>query len=199
MQPPVKVNLLQSNLSLLYSRQIWRPSFHLQIEQFYNPSSFSKKHPPQLSPLKKWNKGFEEKKHWARFRRDDFLRKCDASVATFFVKFVRIWPHLPKMFSLWTLITKNTEHQIRLRCKVFEISALIGQNLMSKSKWWVLIIACKWVPNVILDFNLCIDRRQCLTDTSNSVLGTFSEYGLIYLECSQIRSLVRQPQSWVTF
>ena len=29
-------------------------------------------------------------------------------------------------------------------CKVFDVCALLGQNLMSKLKLWVLIIACKW-------------------------------------------------------
>ena len=31
-----------------------------------------------------------------------------------------------------------------IRCKVFDINALIGQNLTSKSILWVLIIVCKW-------------------------------------------------------
>ena len=39
---------------------------------------------------------------------------------------------------------------------------------MSKSKLWVLIIACKWVPNIEFDFDVCVDSRQCLTDTSKS-------------------------------
>ena len=29
-------------------------------------------------------------------------------------------------------------------------------NLMRKSKWWVLIMARKWVPNVKFDFNVCM-------------------------------------------
>ena len=47
---------------------------------------------------------------------------------------------------------------------------------MLKSKWWVLIIACKWVPNIEFNFDVCVDSRQCLTDTSkwNLTLGTFS-------------------------
>ena len=46
---------------------------------------------------------------------------------------------------------------------------------MSKSKRWVLNIACKWTPNVEFDFDLCVHSRQCLTDTSksNSTLGSF--------------------------
>ena len=68
------------------------------------------------------------------------------------------------------------EHQIYIRCWVFDISALIGQNLRVKSKWWVLIIACKWAPNVEVDFDVCVDSRHCLTGTSksHSTLGTFS-------------------------
>ena len=71
---------------------------------------------------------------------------------------------------------KSTQCQIWLWCMVFDINALIGQNLTSKSKWWVLIIGCKWEPNVELVFDVCVDSRQCLTDTSksNSTLGTFS-------------------------
>ena len=80
-------------------------------------------------------------------------------------------------FSWWTHVTESTERQIQLQCKGFAIGALIGQNLMSKSKWWVLNIACKWTPNVEFDFDLCVHSRQCLTDTSksNSTLGTFSD------------------------
>ena len=72
-------------------------------------------------------------------------------------------------------ITESTQLWIQLRCKVFDISALIGQNLMSKSKWWVLITVCKSVPDVECDLNVCVDSRQCLTDTSKSklTLGTF--------------------------
>ena len=50
-------------------------------------------------------------------------------------------PATAKLFSgdsnilaLWTNITESTERRIRLRCKVFDISALIGQNIMLKSK-----------------------------------------------------------------
>ena len=65
---------------------------------------------------------------------------------------------------------------IKLIFYVRFISALKGQNLMSKSKWWVLIIVWKWVPNVKFNFDVCVESRHCLTDTSksNSTLGTFS-------------------------
>ena len=78
---------------------------------------------------------------------------------------------------LWTHITESTECWIPLQCKVFDISALIGQKIKSKSKWWILIFACKWVPSVEFDFDVCVDSRQCLTDTLklNSTLGTFSD------------------------
>ena len=59
---------------------------------------------------------------------------------------------------------------------MFNVTALICQNLTSKSKWWVLIITCKWVPNVKFDFDVGVDSRHCVTDTSKlkSTLGTFS-------------------------
>ena len=45
---------------------------------------------------------------------------------------------------------------------------------MSKSEWWVLIIACKWVPNIEFDFNVSV--RHCLLSTytskSNLTLAT---------------------------
>ena len=59
----------------------------------------------------------------------------------------------------------------------FVLTVLIGQNLTSKSKWWVFIIVCKWVPNVKFNFDVCVDCRQCLTDisASNSTLGSFRD------------------------
>ena len=79
--------------------------------------------------------------------------------------------------TLWKHITESAKHQIWLWSKVFDTSALIGQILMSKSKWWVHLIARKWVPIVEFDFNVCVDSRQRLTDTLklNSTLGTFSD------------------------
>ena len=34
---------------------------------------------------------------------------------------------------------------------VFDINAVIGQNLMSKSKWWVLVTAYKWDVGFLMD------------------------------------------------
>ena len=42
--------------------------------------------------------------------------------------------HWTTALTLWTHITESTECQIQLRCKVIDISALIGQNLTSISK-----------------------------------------------------------------
>ena len=66
---------------------------------------------------------------------------------------------------------------IEFNFDVFDLRVLIGQNLMSKSKWWVLIIVYEWVPNVKFDCDVCVDCRQCLTDISKSnlMLGTFSD------------------------
>ena len=82
-----------------------------------------------------------------------------------------------KSIALWTHITESTQCRIQLWFKFFGISELIGQNLTSKSKWWILFIACKWEPSVEFDSNVCVDSRQCLTDTSklNLTLGTFSD------------------------
>ena len=38
----------------------------------------------------------------------------------------------------------SNQRQIRLQCMFFDNNALIHENLKLKSKWWGLIIACKW-------------------------------------------------------
>ena len=96
-----------------------------------------------------------------------------------------------KKLVLDTHATKSKEQQFYIWCEVFDISAMIGQNLMLKSKWWVLIRACKWVPNVKFHFDVCVDCRQCLTDTwkSNSTLGTFSN------KCPKGKNLAVLPET----
>ena len=54
---------------------------------------------------------------------------------------------------------------------VFNINGLIGQNLTSKAKWWVLIMACKWDASF-----RCICMLSAHTSKSNSTLGYFQWY-----------------------
>ena len=109
----------------------------------------------------------------------NFVGRSSWTKQTLFFATHRQWSYcLEKDTSLTlrTHITEIAKHQIWLWSKVFDTSALIGQILRSKSKWWVHLIAYKWVPIVEFDFKVCVDRRQCLTYTLklNSTLGTFS-------------------------
>ena len=77
------------------------------------------------------------------------------------------------MESLWTLITESTLRWIRLRWQ-FDVRfstwiAVIRQNLMLNSKWWVLIIACKWDIRFWIDFDIrfwrhCINVKNLMSN-----------------------------------
>ena len=87
---------------------------------------------------------------------------------TLHVKFLKTHFHV-------AYITESTQPQIQLRCDVFDINALIHENLTLKSKWGGLFIICKWPHHFDFDvWYLCF-----ATDTSelNLTLGTFSDMG----------------------
>ena len=100
----------------------------------------------------------------------------------------------------WTRSLIDTYHWKYRTSNLYLISGFwhkcTDRSKPNVKKWWVLIIACKWVPNVQFDFDACVDSRHCLTDTSklNSTLGTFSgkcPEGSIYL---LIHSVVDVPE-----
>ena len=153
---------------------------------FFTPSSFN----PRLKICE-----------WASSRRSGamtFVRSNSSSFITCEKRAVNDLQLTNTSWTLWIRITVSTERRIQLWCKVFIISALIGQNPISKSKWWYLIIACKWVPSVEFNFDVHMCWQQVVPYRYIKIkfdVGYFQCYmPLIFLSNGE-----RQPSAEVTF